>query len=67
MPRKKRGRPAKRPVGRIDVKLPRALIDEIEKLVEQKLYLSKADFARSVLRERLLPSPNAAKRAPESE
>ncbi len=43
------------------------LVEQIERLVEQKLYLSKADFARSVLRESLLPSPSAAERAPESE
>ena len=34
-------------VGRIDVKLPRRLIDEIERLVADRIYLSKADFVRS--------------------
>ena len=67
MPRKKRGRPAKRPVGRIDVKLPRGLIEEIDKLVEQKLYLTKADFVRSAVREKLLPSGTVAQRQPKNE
>jgi Arc/MetJ-type ribon-helix-helix transcriptional regulator len=63
MPRKKRGRPAKSPVGRIDVKLPRGLIEEIEKLVEQRIYLSKADFVRSAVREKLLAPGAVAVRA----
>ena len=67
MPRKKRGRPAKRPVGRIDVKLPRGLFEEIEKLVEQKLYLAKADFVRSAVREKLLSPAGAARPALKSE
>lgn len=67
MPKRKRGRPAKRPVGRIDVKLPRRLIEQIEKLVEQKLYLSKADFVRSAVREKLFPSVSPTERAPRSE
>ena len=47
-------------LGRIDVKLPRGLIQQIERLVEQKIYLSKADFVRSATREKLLASAQSA-------
>ena len=64
---KKRGRPARHTkragLGRVDVKLPRGLIEQIEQLVEQKIYLSRADFVRAATREKLLgpvsPQPTA--------
>jgi Arc/MetJ-type ribon-helix-helix transcriptional regulator len=40
-------------VGRIDVKLPSGLVEEIEKLVARRVYMSKADFVRSAVREKL--------------
>jgi len=67
MPRKKRRRPAKGPVGRIHARLPRGLIAQIEKLVEQKLYLTKADFVRSAVREKLLPPAGAGQHASRGE
>jgi hypothetical protein len=45
----------------------RGLVDEIEKLVEQKLYMSKGDFVRSAVRKKLLPSGSAPERQPRSE
>jgi len=71
MRKKTRGKPAggtgkTSGVGRIDVKLPRGLIDQIEKLVEQKLYLTRADFVRSAVREKLLGTDRTASRAGEA-
>jgi Arc/MetJ-type ribon-helix-helix transcriptional regulator len=71
MRKKTRGKPAggtgkTSGVGRVDVKLPRGLIDQIEKLVEQKMYLTKADFVRSAVRERLLAAERTANRAGEA-
>ena len=68
---RKRGRPPAGPrraktnpaVGRIDVKLPRGLVDEIEKLVAEGIYLSKADFVRSAVREKLRPVVQAGSEA----
>jgi len=51
-------------VGRIDVKLPRGLIDEIERLVAERIYLSKADFVRSAVREKLRPGVQAGAHGP---
>ncbi|MFO7898941.1 MAG: ribbon-helix-helix domain-containing protein [Planctomycetota bacterium] len=70
MLRRKRGRPPKnrakaRGVGRVDVKLPYGLIQEIEKLVEQRIYMTKADFVRCAVRDKLLCAaapPEAGKR-----
>jgi metal-responsive CopG/Arc/MetJ family transcriptional regulator len=59
MPRSRRARAVGRPrkriagVGRIDVKLPRDLVDQIERLVAERIYLSKTDFVRSAVRENL--------------
>ena len=50
-------------MGRIDVKLPRGLIDEIERLVAERIYLSKADFVRSAVREKLRPGVQAGAQA----
>jgi len=47
-------------VGRIDVKLPSGLIEEIEKLVARRLYMSKADFVRSAVREKLAAGASAS-------
>ncbi len=71
---RRRGRPPGRPrkvttnpaVGRIDVKLPRGLIEEIEKQVTERIYLSKADFVRSAVREKLRPGAQASVPAPAS-
>jgi len=59
MRRKKRGRPPKntagaRGVGRVDVKLPHGLIQEIDALVQRRVYMTRADFVRSAVREKLL-------------
>jgi len=48
---RRRGRPPA--VGRVDVKLPRGLVQRIEELVADRIYLSKADFVRSAVREKL--------------
>jgi Arc/MetJ-type ribon-helix-helix transcriptional regulator len=71
MRKKTRGKPAggtvkTSGVGRIDVKLPRGLVDQIEKLVEQRMYLSKADFVRFAVRERLLAAERTADRVGEA-
>jgi len=50
-------------VGRIDVKLPSGLVEDIEKLVAKRVYMSKADFVRSAVREKLASgAPSGAQR-----
>ena len=51
-------------VGRIDVKLPSGLVEEIEKLVARRVYMSKSDFVRSAVREKLAAGANPS---PQSE
>jgi len=54
-PKADKARKHRRPsVGRVDAKLPDGVIEQIDRLVADRIYLTRADFVRSAVREKLL-------------